>query len=85
MTTEKEKMISKENYEISKKIYNLFKKYKNFESDTKKVQIVEKYNPEDLFKTRKEKINSEVAIIEVKEQKWYKKIFMFFRKIFNIK
>lgn len=36
MTTEKEKMISKENYEISKKIYNLFKKYKNFESDTKK-------------------------------------------------
>ena len=85
MTTEKEKMISKENYEISKKIYNLFKKYKNFESDTKKVQIVEKYNPEDLFKTRKEKIKSEVAIIEVKEQKSYKKIFMFFRKIFNIK
>lgn len=85
MTTEKEKMISKENYEISKKIYNLFKKYKNFESDTKKVKIVEKYNPDDLFKTRKEKIKTEVAIIEVKEQKWYKKIFMFFRKIFNTK
>ena len=32
-----------------------------------------------------EKIKTEVAIIEVKEQKWYKKIFMFFRKIFNIK
>lgn len=55
MITEKEKMISKENYEISKKIYNLFKKYKNFESATKKVQIIENIIRKIYLKREKKK------------------------------
>ena len=83
MVTEREKIVSKQNYEISRKIYNLFKKYKNYESEIKKVQIVEKYNPDDLFKNRREIQRQEVAIVEVKEQKWYSKIFDFIKKIFK--
>ena len=83
MVTEREKIVSKQNYEISRKIYNLFKKYKNYESEIKKVQIVEKYKPDDLFKNRREIQRQEVAIVEVKEQKWYSKIFDFIKKIFK--
>lgn len=39
------------------------------------------YNPDDLFKNKKETKEQEVAIVEVKEHKWYKKVFDFFRKI----
>lgn len=80
MATEREKIVSEENYEISKKIYNLFKKYKNYENEIKKVQVVEKYNPDELFKRKEETKIQEVAMIEVKEQKWYRKILKLFRK-----
>lgn len=39
------------------------------------------YNPDDLFKNKKETKEQEVAMAEVKEHKWYKKVFDFFRKI----
>ena len=83
MLTERKKIVSEQNYEISRKIYNLFKKYKNYESEIKKAQIVEKYNPDELFKNKREIQRQEVAIMEVKEQKWYSKIFDFIKKIFK--
>ncbi len=43
----------------------------------------EKYNINELFKNNKKTKTQEVAIVEVKEQKWYKKVFDFFRKIFR--
>lgn len=75
MITEKEKIISNENYEISKKIYDLFKKYKNYKSNVKDVPIVEKYNPDDLFKNNRKqvkqaetKVNTDnVSLVEYKE------------------
>ena len=39
------------------------------------------YNPDDLFKNKKETKEQEVAMVEVKQQKWHKKVFDFFRKI----
>lgn len=43
----------------------------------------EKYNINELFKNNKKNKTQEVAMVEVKEQKWYKKVFDFFRKIFR--
>ena len=43
----------------------------------------EKYNINELFKNNKKTKTQEVAMVEVKEQKWYKKVFGFFRKIFR--
>lgn len=43
----------------------------------------EKYNINELFKNNKKTKTQEVAMVEVKEQKWYKKVFDFFRKIFR--
>lgn len=41
-----------------------------------------KYKYENLFKnTNTESIKEEVALIEVKEEKWYKKIFDFLKKL----
>ena len=45
-------------------------------------ELREKYNPDNIFKNANtEKVKEEVALIEVKEDKWYKKLFNFFRKI----
>ena len=41
----------------------------------------EKYKSNELFNNKKEKEKQEVALVEVKELKWYKKIFDFFKKI----
>lgn len=41
----------------------------------------EKYKSNELFNNKKEKETQEVALVEVKELKWYKKIFDFFKKI----
>ena len=41
-----------------------------------------KYKYENLFKNANTKsVKEEVALIEVKEEKWYKKIFVFFRNL----
>lgn len=40
------------------------------------------YTTNELFKD-KQQIKQEIALLEVKEEKWYKKIFGFFRKIFG--
>lgn len=55
MITEKEKIILDENYEISKKIYNLFKKYRNYTNENANSRVVDnnkafQYNYDDLFK-----------------------------------
>lgn len=45
-------------------------------------ELREKYNPNNVFKNvNTEKVKEEVALVEVKEDKWYKKLFNFFRKI----
>ena len=44
-------------------------------------QEEEKYNPEDLFKNKKEEPKEPISLIEVKIEKWYEKLFLFFRKI----
>lgn len=44
-------------------------------------QKKEKYNPEDLFKNKKEEPKEPISLIEVKLEKWYEKLFSFFRKI----
>lgn len=44
-------------------------------------QKKEKYNPEDLFKNKKEEPKEPISLIEVKVEKWYEKLFSFFRKI----
>lgn len=42
----------------------------------------EKYNPDNIFKkTNVEKATEEVAMVEVKEEKWYSKLFEFLKKI----
>lgn len=47
-------------------------------------EIREKYNPDDIFKTKKQSIIEEdTDMIIVKEEKWYKKIFSFIKKLFN--
>ena len=44
-------------------------------------QKKEKYNPEDLFKNKKEEPKEPISLIEVKVEKWYERLFSFFRKI----
>ena len=45
-------------------------------------ELREKYNPNNIFKNANtEKVKEEVALVEIKEDKWYKKLFNFFRKI----
>ena len=41
------------------------------------------YNPDDLFKNRKESKKQETSLVEVKIEKWYEKIFAFFRNVFK--
>ncbi len=46
----------------------------------------EKYNPDNIFKRASaESVKKEVALTEIKEEKWYKKVFGFFRKIRQVK
>ena len=47
----------KENYEISLKVYKLFKKYQNYETNIKNAEIMVKYNPDNLFKNRRKVID----------------------------
>lgn len=62
------------------------KELKQIDVDSEK-KIRELYNPDDIFKKNKpntQAINTEeVAMVEVKEQKWYKKVFEFFRNLFK--
>lgn len=87
MITEKEHKISDENYEISKKIYFLLKKYKDYDKKIQEKQNTVKYNPDDLFKNRKKDVTdcphvNEVALVEVKKGNW---IIRLIKKLFRIK
>lgn len=39
------------------------------------------YNPDNLFRNNKVDNIGEVSLVEVKAEKWYKKIYLFFKKI----
>lgn len=88
MITEKEKIISDENYEISKRIYNLFKKYKNYNKENidSKVEVnnqVSKFNYEELFKNIKKDVcgnANELAITEIKKENW---LIRFIKRLFK--
>jgi len=41
------------------------------------------YNPDDLFKNRKENKQQETSLVEVRIEKWYEKMFSFFRNMFK--
>lgn len=41
------------------------------------------YNPDDLFKAKKENKEQETSLIEVKITKWYEKFFVFFKNMFK--
>lgn len=41
------------------------------------------YNPEDLFKNKKESKQQETSLVEVKIEKWYEKVFSFFKNMFK--
>lgn len=87
MISEKERIVSKENYEISLKVYKLFKKYQNYENDIKNAEMMVKYNPDNLFKNRrkvKDKEIDEVAMIEVKSNNIFEKIRDWIKKILKI-
>lgn len=50
----------------------------------RKEELREKYNPDNIFKNANtEKVKEEVALVEVKEDKWYSRLFGFFRKLFR--
>ena len=87
MINEKERTVSKENYEISLKVYKLFKKYQNYETNIKNAEIMVKYNPDNLFKNRRKVIYKkieEVAMIEVKSNNILGKIRDWIKKILKI-
>lgn len=87
MINEKERTVSKENYEISLKVYKLFKKYQNYETDIKNAEMMVKYNPDNLFKNRRKVIDKkieEVAMIEVKFNNILEKIRDWIKKILKI-
>lgn len=46
-------------------------------------QKKEKYNPEDLFKNKKEEPKEPISLIEVKVEKWYEKLFSFLKNMFR--
>ena len=41
------------------------------------------YNPDDLFKNRKESKQQETSLVEVRIEKWYEKVFAFFKNMFK--
>ena len=79
MITEKERIVSNENYEISKKIYFLFKKYENYDKQILEKQNVIHYNPDDLFKNKNtikfKTKTEEVSLVEIKKDNWFINIF----------
>lgn len=50
-------------------------------------ELSEKYNPDKLFRNDKPTVQKEElqekSLIEVKYEKWYKKVFLFFKNIFK--
>ena len=60
--------------------------YDKMQKDIEEKIKYEKYNSDNIFKNiNKDKVKEEVALVEVKEEKWYDKVFKFFRKIFRFK
>ena len=41
------------------------------------------YNPDDLFKNRKESKHQETSLVEIRIEKWYEKVFAFFKNMFK--
>lgn len=70
---QKEKIIAKQNYERKKLEQQKF----------------EKYNPERIFENKRQPIIEEIkninSMIEVKEEKWYQKIFKLIKNLFKRK
>lgn len=71
-----EYLLNDEQKELMKKIHQ-----NNEEKLEKSKQ--EKYNANNIFKKANTEKAKEVALVEVKEEKWYKKVFDFFRNLFK--
>lgn len=46
-------------------------------------ELREKYNPDKIFKNNSVEKTKEVALVEVKEEKWYRKIYNIIKRIFG--
>lgn len=71
-------------YLLNEKQKEFIQKLHEFNEKKSEEAKKEKYNYDDMFKTKK--INNEpskVMLVEVKKEKWYRKIFTFFKKIFK--
>ena len=44
-------------------------------------EVIKKYNPDNLFKNDNANNKNDIALVEVKLEKWYEKVANFFRKI----
>jgi len=56
--------------------------FQNIQRQVIEAEKREKYNPDNIFKNNNvEKVTEEVAMIEVKSEKWYEKIFSRFRRL----
>lgn len=42
-----------------------------------------RYNPDDLFKNKQQIKQQETSLVEVKIEKWYEKVFSFFKNMFR--
>lgn len=74
-----EYLLNDEQKELMKKFHELNEKKLEKEKQ-------EKYNANDLFlKNTNNNVQSEVALIEIKEDKWYNKIRNFIKNIFKRK
>lgn len=62
-----------EKEEIKKMLYENSRK-----ADEDKKQ---KYNPNEVFKTKEKE---ETSLAQIKKEKWYERIFSFFRNIFKV-
>lgn len=69
------------NHDEIVKIKEQLKELENIESTDQ--SLYHDYS-EDIFKDRKETKKKEDALVEIKEEKWYKKIFAIFKSIFKM-
>lgn len=56
--------------------------YKQLQINSDKIENEKRqlYNPDNLFKNNKTEDKKESSLVEVKAEKWYKKIFLFLKK-----
>lgn len=70
-------------YLLNQEQRNLMKKLHKLNDKKVEEEKLKKYNPDNIFKNNKHENKSKenVTLVEINNQKWYEKVFTFFRKI----